>query len=1091
MHVLPFEQQYWPITNDCCLLPVLATRNAYSPFTWNTQKYWPLLFPFHHEIRFRHEPEAAVVAQYQRHQPDQYYLQLLYLQQNQTTERDTNPSPIVSMAEGFYFGGTGPFRGIDNAYSTLKGAPEIGNDSENESGRSESVYASGFRVPDWIHDLEDSPGRVDHAGRHDPFDCESSFDTQRFRNPREEDGTSRYVRGRRGSAYAARQQLSRDVMAAIATSHDTRSRSDSGNSEVELASVADSGSVKLENALELQEETGKQRSEQPPDDAKTWLDARLLSPQSYLATLDRLKAEVLARSMLEFYSVDNLGKHSTQGDLYHTSIGIPFPAQSSRKLCRDQDVKKFFDVAILNAGQYFTNNLPRENRDMGQDLAHIDRLDHVFHLIESRNTILRVCGNIDAMKAVAYCESTISILVRDRFRINVAKLIPIGIDKIKTLATSFETALRKVLDDRESPPAPISGLLGNITDSCAEIGQILDLDWSSISAMNRWRYTVQILDLAVASYATAHVGELELKESGYDSANGLSLPGFRFDVQQFSFRQRSFQCLEGFLNGNKAWILEQLYGGTQSNEDPKLYVSVQAETFADIWGPMWRSSMDGPDFADGLQYWVGNGVILPWSCQSSEADPQLTIQDHEVLCHWMSCTDSPNIHDSPRAPSKPINCDSTLLIGAGTRLTSSDCGLPVNVIKQQLKDAGLLHIPGTIAKTKYLDAEHYSLQGSWSGVAVGTQRSYKIRERTWKQVLIEAWKNDPERRNPQWLEQFLGVEISACTLNARRRRLISVIGSQTMRKYLDSCSIKWISQECREAFFNSLEPDDHTAFRRLWKEHEKDDGWRENMGKAVSLCLEVLFETGNKERGFDVFWVHGTPAVESIVTLSPSDHTWVGFLKDSPDCCTMAILEDVCLEINKYAVRRCRKMTEACTTTYTVLETKICINENLTTMRKVKPYNCSTSPFKYRWRVCSLDYGKPLQFGENGRLLRIPFSENRDKDLLMSWEPPNMFHMAVSWIGRAKGQHREYLVDEELETSPMDVIIFSSKGRSNTALDGKEEIPTLTSLFGVEVGRDAVNSKNPTVRIQIERNPPPINWIELSSTRQQPFPRVI
>ncbi|KAK2599043.1 hypothetical protein QQS21_005510 [Conoideocrella luteorostrata] len=845
-------------------------------------------------------------------------------------------------------------------------------------------------------------------------------------------------------------QLFTDIRVAINANFETVSSSDSGPSDDELGNTTEFGRATRESKLRPQKKTGKQANEQPPNDGVKWLDARLLNPRAYLGILDKLKEEVLARSMLKFYSVETYDISSMQEFSFRSSIDIPFPEQSSRKVCRDQDVESIFNAA--------KRNVTSENLNSNYIL------NDMVHLIETRNTILRVCDNIDAMKAAMYCEERISILVRDHFRINVARLISIEIYTILELAAASEKALLNLLEAREPLRSLINGPTIKIIDICMTFERIFGLGPVAISFIDRWRLTVQILDLAVASYATAHVGDLQFKSF---ELHGL-LP------QQLLFRQRSFQCLEGFLSGNKAWVLEKQDVSNRSSEEPKLYVSTKAETFADIWGPMWRSSLEGPESSDGFQYWVGNGVILPWSHQSSETDSQLIIHDHEVLCHWMSCTNSPKINDSPGTRGQPIKHDSTLLIGAGTRLSSKDCGLSINIVKQQLKDAGLLHIPGTIPRAKHLDAENYTLQGSWSGVTVGAQRSYKIRERTWKQTLVEAWKNDPESRNPQWLEQFLGVEVSACTLNARRRRLISIIGSQTMRKYLESCSVRWVSQECREAFFKSLEPADHTAFYRLWREHEADDGWRKSMGKAISLCLDVLSETGDKSRGFDIFWVHGTPAGQSMVTLSPSEHTWVGFLKDSPDCCTMAVFENVCLEMDKYAVRRCRKIMEtetAISATYTVLQTKICFNEDLVAIRKARLYNASNSPYNYRCRLSSLEPDARFSFGENGRLCRIPVSTNADRDLLlMKWKPPNMLHVAASLFGNARVQHHEYLVDEQLETSPVDVIIFSSKGGFSQAHHMREKTPV-----------PPIRKRSPTRHVQMGQmlDSQPINWTRL------------
>lgn len=114
--------------------------------------------------------------------------------------------------------------------------------------------------------------------------------------------------------------------------------------------------------------------------------------------------------------------------------------------------------------------------------------------------------------------------------------------------------------------------------------------------------------------------------------------------------------------------------------------------------------------------------------------------------------------------------------------------------------------------------------------------------------------------------------------------------------------------------------------------------WHSSLGKAIYLCLDVLSETGIKDKGFDMFWVQGTAAAEWIATLRPSEHMWVGFLKDSEDCCTVAFFENTCLELdNLSCVRRCQNevSNERVTNrTYTVLKTAILL------MRLAFPTQC-------------------------------------------------------------------------------------------------------------------------------------------------------
>jgi hypothetical protein len=141
-----------------------------------------------------------------------------------------------------------------------------------------------------------------------------------------------------------------------------------------------------------------------------------------------------------------------------------------------------------------------------------------------------------------------------------------------------------------------------------------------------------------------------------------------------------------------------------------------------------------------------------------------------------------------------------------------------------------------------------------------------------------------------------------CTQNARRQRLITLLGSDTMQRYLHGLSMNWSNVECKKEFFAALGNEDHTTFRALWESHED---WRPDLGKAIGYCLQALADTGTNSKGLDVFWIP-EPAFESMVTLEADVHTWIGLLKDSQDRCTMAVFNTVCLELSKDWAKSCR-----------------------------------------------------------------------------------------------------------------------------------------------------------------------------------------
>jgi len=124
---------------------------------------------------------------------------------------------------------------------------------------------------------------------------------------------------------------------------------------------------------------------------------------------------------------------------------------------------------------------------------------------------------------------------------------------------------------------------------------------------------------------------------------------------------------------------------------------------------------------------------------------------------------------------------------------------------------------GTCEFSEYRDSETVQVQISSFGIGTGYERQYKRRSKvTWKAQLVEVWKMEPDRRTPEVLETWSGLEVSACSSNARRRRLIRILNSHTMRNYLGNCHFDWSDDKCERAYFNALGSDNPEAFYGLY-----------------------------------------------------------------------------------------------------------------------------------------------------------------------------------------------------------------------------------------------------------------------------------
>ncbi|PMD24404.1 hypothetical protein NA56DRAFT_566558 [Hyaloscypha hepaticicola] len=110
---------------------------------------------------------------------------------------------------------------------------------------------------------------------------------------------------------------------------------------------------------------------------------------------------------------------------------------------------------------------------------------------------------------------------------------------------------------------------------------------------------------------------------------------------------------------------------------------------------------------------------------------------------------------------------------------------------------------------------------------------------SWKSALVERWRN--KRGVPGQLENFSGLEVSLCTQNARRVRLLSLLGSNTMRHYLHSLSFSWPLGFFWETYFEAFQS--VNQFRIFWNRHRKLPEM-DKIKEAIAESLEILQGTG-------------------------------------------------------------------------------------------------------------------------------------------------------------------------------------------------------------------------------------------------------
>lgn len=155
-----------------------------------------------------------------------------------------------------------------------------------------------------------------------------------------------------------------------------------------------------------------------------------------------------------------------------------------------------------------------------------------------------------------------------------------------------------------------------------------------LSIFARCQYTFQALDLVLLAYEGAHVSDLEDFPDSSPNKHVILLEEVLPTFAELSespttyLRRLPMKCLAPLLGNRDVWV----FTGTMLNFPPAVYLKTDIETFADVWGPVWRvKDQHEPDKT--ARYNVGEGSIIPWPFDPV-VHPALAM--NERLCHWRS-----------------------------------------------------------------------------------------------------------------------------------------------------------------------------------------------------------------------------------------------------------------------------------------------------------------------------------------------------------------------------------------------------------------------------------------------------------------------
>ena len=330
------------------------------------------------------------------------------------------------------------------------------------------------------------------------------------------------------------------------------------------------------------------------------------------------------------------------------------------------------DVAALCKQYEFSVGDPSELQDLldhiftamsNNALSFSDLLFHRSYLL--RNAILAVYHNCRRLQTAELAGSWFSMLVLGRPSYNQSRVVTLSRVEISDVRRVVErlSSLVNILQDLKSKdplsPKPASFLLeGLCTDVHVlyrDIFERLGLEdslsygayvsnlvrgfesrWNSQSSggstyleiiFAQWWCATRALDAGVVAYESGHVSNVEKTcIINLGTLKYRATPDGSEHSKSLQYISRGLSCLAGFFQEQDVWVLAM----KEASND--LYLATDIETFADVWGPVWKvADRFRPDLI--AKYNVRGGSIVPWP---SDPDFHPKLRSNERLCHWKS-----------------------------------------------------------------------------------------------------------------------------------------------------------------------------------------------------------------------------------------------------------------------------------------------------------------------------------------------------------------------------------------------------------------------------------------------------------------------
>ncbi|SPO01353.1 uncharacterized protein DNG_04029 [Cephalotrichum gorgonifer] len=534
----------------------------------------------------------------------------------------------------------------------------------------------------------------------------------------------------------------------------------------------------------------------------------------------------------------------------------------------------------------------------------------------------RVASSFRELERQGFCNGSFNLLLSHPGD-NIAELVRIPVVEIENIRQGAISYLEAAFSEEgaDLDEDVQASLWAYILEPCKLLLERLNLplelpDQSTTSILITGRVTALLLDLALLSYTGSHgcrfdQDYLQLDARAFEVNWEDSPVNFRCSLTQLA-------CLNDFLDKKEVWVFE-LRGGRSapapSLSNRPLDVLTNMADFADIWGPVY--AVPEPKGGGRIrQYNVSKGIICKVKGRAQTAFP------NAVRCHWHS-------HSSwmrglamkllPPSEDLCLSPDDLLLIG-DVMTENHACRFTLDHY-----EAGYGNLMGELGtKDSEWRWDTRGVSGTLSkifGVTIsGTQK--RIPQTPLKEKILDKWKSVPERRNPQVLNQYLGVEVSHCTGNARRISVRGLLVLKPVALLLERQFPGWRDEVWGREFEAAIESSDDEAIENVWIKF-KDQ--RAEMAQLVCYALDLLSPTGMSDSKLKVgFFNNGQ---EGSLDLEVGLNTWATLLKDTPLTAAFAIINERCLRchVPDHSASACSTTTDGLAMALTMMESRISI----------------------------------------------------------------------------------------------------------------------------------------------------------------------